>query len=125
MDQRTGALAEEVTQTKAHEERLVEKLETLEHRLTEAAENVARTYSRMLTETTDGVARMAGETATALNPLHQTRAHPGVMLGGDRVRGIRHRTDADPRSRMGKGRAVNYYWLSDTETEYPMEVECR
>lgn len=51
MDQRTVALAEEVTQTNAHEESLAWRIEALERRLIEAGVNVTATYSRMLTET--------------------------------------------------------------------------
>ncbi|MGZ8393371.1 MAG: hypothetical protein ACXWWJ_01260 [Nitrospira sp.] len=81
MDQRTDTFAEEVTKVISTGESVAQKLEAFERRLTDMAEEVTKTYSRMLLKTTAGVMRMADQTAAALNPLHQTREHPGVMFG--------------------------------------------
>jgi hypothetical protein len=70
MDQRTGANAPEVTKDISNRESVTQKLAALEGRLTDMAEEFTAMYLRMLTETADGVTRMADQTATALNPLH-------------------------------------------------------
>jgi hypothetical protein len=81
MDQSTSVLSEDVTPVLHNREAIAEKLVALERCLTDAAEDVTATYSRLLKETTDGVERLVDQAATALSPLHQTRAHPLVMLG--------------------------------------------
>jgi hypothetical protein len=122
MDQRTGAVTEEVTDIISNRESVVQKLEAFERRLTDMAGEVPSTYSRMLAETADGVTRMADQTATALNPLHQTRTHPGVMFGVAVCAGyVIGRLQARPRS-LRRSHAVNRDWSSDTTPTYPAQV---
>lgn len=82
MDQRTTTLDQDMKDIVETRVAIAQKLELLEQRIIDTAEEATMKFSRMLDETTQTVNQMVDKTKAALDPVHKVDEYPWLMLGG-------------------------------------------
>ncbi len=82
MDQRTGALDQDLKDILQTRLAIAHKLDALEQRVQHHAEDATMQLTRMLDQTTKHVNDLFDHTTSVINPSRQIQAHPWLMVGG-------------------------------------------
>lgn len=82
MDQRTGALDQDLKDILHTRIAIANKLDALEQRVLHHAEDATMQLTRVLDRTTQNVNELVDKTKAVIDPSRQIQAHPWLMVGG-------------------------------------------
>jgi ElaB/YqjD/DUF883 family membrane-anchored ribosome-binding protein len=82
MDQRTGALDQDLKDILHTRTAIANKLDALEQRVLHHAEDATMQLTRVLDRTTKHMNEFVDKTKAVIDPSRQVRAHPWLMVGG-------------------------------------------